>query len=84
MGTEKSTRSIRVSVMVVVPHSTSTWPEATASILLAASTGRHSTFRAGTASDLPMAAATRSHSSTEYPCGVPLRDLNENGAAPSR
>ena len=65
MGRLKSTRSIRDSVIVVVPHSASTLPATTSDSRVSLSTGTHSTLRFGSLSAVAMAAATFSHNSTE-------------------
>ncbi len=65
IGTLKSTRSIRDSVMVVVPHSASIRRATTSVIRVSLSTGRHATLRLGRPSERPIATATFSHNSTE-------------------
>ncbi len=64
MGRLKSTAFIRVSVAVVVPHSMSTRPEATAAMRSAASSGVHSTRISGRPRSFCTAVATRAQSST--------------------
>ena len=84
IGPLKSTRSMRESAMVVVPHSMSTFPDATASSLLEASSGVHSTLSFERPSCFSIDVAILVHSSTLYPRTAPPRSLNENGAAPLR
>lgn len=65
MGTEKSTRSMRDSVIVVLPHSASILRATTSSMRVSLSTGFQVTLRFAMPSERPTAAATFSHSSTE-------------------
>ncbi len=65
IGTEKSTRSMRDSVMVVLPHSASILRATTSPMRVSASTGFHTILRSAMPSERPTAAAIFSHSSTE-------------------
>ena len=56
---------MRESEIVVVPHSRSTVPPATASMRSAADSGFHSILSGGTPAAFPTSSAARSHSSTE-------------------
>ena len=64
IGRLKSTFSIRASVIVVVPHSASALPLATASSRVAALTGSHSILSSFSASSRCTAVATRMQRST--------------------
>ena len=61
----KSTVAMRESEIVVMPHSRSTAPRATASMRSPAESGFHSILSAGTPATRATSAAARSHNSTE-------------------
>jgi hypothetical protein len=73
MGRLKSTDSMRESVIVVVPQTTSTLPLVTASRRVEASTGIQSILSSASPSAFCTAVATRTHSSTLYPRTRPSR-----------